>query len=109
MKMHVLGVKVLKGVKDGNEWDMSSVLIQTKIETFQNAKVTVIGYLFGFRHSFGWYIASLRSAGFSLNSFKCLILCGWLGLFFLVSIRTQSSQTSPARIQYFASMPALYG
>lgn len=46
MKMHVLGVKVLKGVKDGNEWDMSSALIQTKIETFQNAKVTVIGYGF---------------------------------------------------------------
>jgi len=46
MKMHVLGAKVLKGQKDGSDWDMSSVLIQTKIETFQNAKVTVTGYGF---------------------------------------------------------------
>lgn len=46
MKMHVLGAKVLKGMKDGNDWDMSSVLIQTKIESFQNEKVTVAGYGF---------------------------------------------------------------
>lgn len=44
MKMHVLGAKVLKGNKDGNDWDMSTVLIQTKIETFQNAKVMSMGY-----------------------------------------------------------------
>lgn len=46
MKMQVQGVKVLKGEKDGNPWDMSAVLIQTKIESFQNAKVTVSGYGF---------------------------------------------------------------
>ena len=33
MKMQVLGVKVLKGIKDGNPWDMSAALIQTKIES----------------------------------------------------------------------------
>lgn len=46
MKMHVLGAKVLKGLKDGNPWDMSSVLVVTKIETFQNEKVTVAGHGF---------------------------------------------------------------
>ncbi|MDP2031454.1 MAG: hypothetical protein Q8K12_17610 [Thiobacillus sp.] len=46
MKLLVNGAKVLKGQKDGSDWDMSSVLIQTKIETFQNAKVTVVGYGF---------------------------------------------------------------
>lgn len=46
MKMQVLGAKVLKGQKDGNDWDMSSILVQTKIESFQNAKVTVTGYGF---------------------------------------------------------------
>lgn len=46
MKMQVLGAKVLKGQKDGNDWDMSSILVQTKIESFQNQKVTVIGYGF---------------------------------------------------------------
>ena len=44
MKMQVLGVKVLKGVKDGNSWDASSVLIQTLIEDFTNPKVSVNGY-----------------------------------------------------------------
>jgi len=44
MKMQVLGVKVLKGIKDGNPWDMSAALIQTKIESFQNEKVTAAGY-----------------------------------------------------------------
>ena len=46
MKMIVLGAKVLKGVKDGNPWDMSSVLVQTKIDSFRNEKVTVAGYGF---------------------------------------------------------------
>lgn len=46
MKMQVLGAKVLKGQKDGNDWDMSSILVQTKIESFQNQKVTVTGYGF---------------------------------------------------------------
>lgn len=46
MKMQVLGAKVLKGQKDGNDWDMSFILVQTKIESFQNAKVTVTGYGF---------------------------------------------------------------
>jgi hypothetical protein len=46
MKMHVLGAKVLKGLKDGNPWDMSSVLVITKIETFQNEKVNVAGHGF---------------------------------------------------------------
>lgn len=46
MKMHVLGAKVLKGLKDGNAWDMSSVLVITKIESFQNEKVTVTGHGF---------------------------------------------------------------
>lgn len=46
MKMQVLGAKVLKGQKDGNDWDMSAVFIQTKIETFQNNRVTATGYGF---------------------------------------------------------------
>lgn len=46
MKMQILGVKVLKGIKDGNSWDMSAVLVQTKIESFRNEKVTVSGYGF---------------------------------------------------------------
>lgn len=49
MKMHVLGAKVLKGFKDGNPelpWDMSSVLVVTKIEAFHNAKVTSHGHGF---------------------------------------------------------------
>lgn len=46
MKMHVLGAKLLKGTKDGNGWDMSTVFVQTKIENMQNAKVQVIGYGF---------------------------------------------------------------
>lgn len=46
MKMQILGAKVLKGVKDGNPWDMSAVLVQTKIESYQNEKVTVGGYGF---------------------------------------------------------------
>lgn len=46
MKMQVLGAKVLKGTKDGNNWDMSTVFVQTKIETMQNAKVTVSGFGF---------------------------------------------------------------
>ncbi|OZA55096.1 MAG: hypothetical protein B7X79_16145 [Acidovorax sp. 17-64-282] len=46
MKMQVLGAKVLKGQKDGNDWDMSSILVQTKIESFQNQRVTVTGYGF---------------------------------------------------------------
>lgn len=46
MKMHVLGAKLLKGTKDGNGWDMSTVFVQTKIENMQNAKVTVLGYGF---------------------------------------------------------------
>lgn len=46
MKMMLLGAKVLKGVKDGNKWDMSAVLVQTPLESFQNEKVTVAGYGF---------------------------------------------------------------
>lgn len=46
MKMLILGAKVLKGLKDGNPWDMSSVMVQTKIESFQNEKVTSMGYGF---------------------------------------------------------------
>lgn len=46
MKMMVLGAKLLKGQKDGNDWDMSSVFIQTKIDSFHNQKVTVVGYGF---------------------------------------------------------------
>jgi hypothetical protein len=46
MKMTIFGAKVLKGMKDGNKWDMSSILVQTKIESFQNEKVTVSGYGF---------------------------------------------------------------
>ncbi|MEQ1592564.1 MAG: hypothetical protein ABL892_09275 [Thiobacillaceae bacterium] len=46
MKMHVLGAKVLKGNKDGNDWDMSSVLVVTKIESYQSQKVTAAGYGF---------------------------------------------------------------
>lgn len=45
-KYTVLGVKVLRGEKDGHSWDMSSVMIQTPIESFQNQKVTVLGYGF---------------------------------------------------------------
>jgi len=46
MKMHILGAKLLKGNKDGNPWDMSAVLVVTKIETFQNEKVTAGGHGF---------------------------------------------------------------
>ena len=46
MKIQVLGAKVIKGTKDGNSWDMSTVFVQTKIETMQNAKVTVAGFGF---------------------------------------------------------------
>lgn len=44
MKMQILGAKILQGIKDGNSWDMSAVLVQTKIENFQNEKVKVGGY-----------------------------------------------------------------
>jgi hypothetical protein len=62
MKMQVIGVKVLRGVKDGNPWDMSSVLIQTPIENFSNAKVTVAG--------FGYEITEMPLDSSCLDKFK---------------------------------------
>lgn len=44
MKMQILGAKILKGVKDGNHWDMSSVLVITPIESYQSEKVTAAGH-----------------------------------------------------------------
>lgn len=44
MKMQILGAKMLKGVKDGNNWDMSAVLVVTPIEGYQSEKVTAGGH-----------------------------------------------------------------